>query len=193
MYRRAAIDGALVPLALSLLTAAAWITGFLRLASVHAEYIPMAPSTAIGFALLSATLMGLAYGATAVTRNAARAVAGLIAVLAVIKLVEFFTGAAALNLEATLVARPGEFGTVPLARMSPLTAVGFLLVSFAVGGLATAPNGKRCLAKAQPSISRCPASPPQRQAARSAWEWKVQSMPITSIVAGVFEEARRWR
>lgn len=129
-YRRAAVAGALVPLSLSLLAVVAWLTGFLRLASVRAEYIPMAPSTAIGFALV-----GVARDASAVTRNAARAVAALVTVLAVIKLVEFFTGAAILDLEAALVARPGEFGTVPLARMSPLTAISFLLVGFALAGL----------------------------------------------------------
>lgn len=136
-YRGVAIADALGPLVLALLALAAWITGFLRLASVRSDYIPMAPSTAIGFVLLSGTLIAFAFDARPATRNAARTAAGLLSLLAVIKLVEFLTGAAVLNLEAVLVAPPGEFGAVPLARMSPLTAVAFLGAGLALVLLAS--------------------------------------------------------
>jgi signal transduction histidine kinase len=134
-YHRVSATAAILPLGLALLALAAWTSGSLRLASIRAAYIPMAPSTAIGFLLASAVLIGLALDGTTARRNAARAAAAFLALLAVIKLIEFFTGIAALNLEAALVAQPGEFGRVPLARMSPLTAVAFLLVGLALAAL----------------------------------------------------------
>jgi signal transduction histidine kinase len=137
-YRSAAVVGAFVPLTLSLLALGAWATGFLQLASVRAEYIPMAPSTAIGFLSVSATLIAFVCSPTRVTREAAQGAAGIVVVLAVLELVEFSTGSAALNLEAALVARPGDFGSVPLARMSPLTAIAFLLAGLALAALSSA-------------------------------------------------------
>ena len=125
-YRSVALGSVLLPLVLALLGLAGWLSGSLRLASVRTQYIPMAPSTAIGFLLVSAAVIGIALEAGVAVRNAVRVVAALLSVLAIVKLLEFFTGTAALNLEATLVARPADFGTVPLARMSPLTAVAFL-------------------------------------------------------------------
>jgi signal transduction histidine kinase len=139
-YRRAALLGALLPLALSLLALIAWVSGFLRLASVHGAYIPMAPSTALGFLLISVALIGVIRSAAPAARQAARGAAAVIGVLAVLKLLEFFMGVAALNLEAALVARPGEFGAVPLARMSPLTAVAFLLAGLALAALTSLPE-----------------------------------------------------
>ena len=70
----------------------------------------------------------------------ARAAAGFLSLLAVIKLAEFFTGAAVLNLEAALVSQPGDFDAVPLARMSPWTAMAFLGSSLALALLAGAPT-----------------------------------------------------
>jgi signal transduction histidine kinase len=134
-HRGVAVVGALGPLVLALLGLAAWFTGFLRLASLRSDYIPMAPSTAIGFALLSTVLIAVSCDATVRRRHAARAAAALLSVLALIKLAEYLTGAALLNLEVALVAQPGSFGTVPLARMSPLTAVAFLLAGMALASL----------------------------------------------------------
>ena len=125
-YHQAALAAGLVPFVLAVLGLMGWLSGYLRLASVRAQYIPMAPSTAIGFLLVSAALTGVAFDGSPRVRHGVRAIAGLLSVLALIKLIEFFTGTAALNLEATLVARPADFGTVPLARMSPLTAIAFL-------------------------------------------------------------------
>lgn len=123
------------PLLLALLGLAAWATGALRLASLSADYIPMAPSTAVGFATISIALIALSLRATAATRKGSAVAAAALALLAAVKLVEFFTGAVLLNVEAVLVARPGAFGLVPLARMSPLTAVGFLLSGLALASL----------------------------------------------------------
>lgn len=139
-FRGAVIAGAGVPLTLATLGLVAWVSGALRLASFRADYIPMAPSTALGFLLVSATLIGRASDAGEHARNPTRAAAGLLSLLAAIKLIEFFTGAAMLNLEAALVERPGAFGAVPLARMSPFTAVSFLMVGLALAMSAGSPR-----------------------------------------------------
>ena len=148
-YRGAALAGAAVPLALALLGLTAWATGALRFASFRADYIPMAPSTAFGFVLVSATLIGRAFDPRDHARNATRAAATLLSLLAVIKLIEFFTGAARLNLEAVLVERPGAFGAVPLARMSPLTAVSLLMVGLALAMQVAAAVAIRRLGRAR--------------------------------------------
>jgi len=90
MYKRIAATGALVPLVFALLGVAAWTTGRLRLASLHAAYIPMAPSTAIGFLPVSVVLIATAFGRGRTTPLAVRAAAGLVFALASIKLVELF-------------------------------------------------------------------------------------------------------
>ena len=91
-YRQAATAGTLVPLAFGLLGLTAWTTGLLRLASVRAEFIPMAPSTAVACVLVSAALIALAFGHGTTTRNSVRAVACLVSTLALIELVKFFAG-----------------------------------------------------------------------------------------------------
>jgi PAS domain S-box-containing protein len=119
-------------LAFAVLSVVAWTTGYLRLASLRAEYIPMAPSTAVAFLLVSAALIALTRGGGAGIREGVRAAGLLVFTLAVIKLVEFASGVVIVNVEAALVERPGHLGAVPLARMSPLTAGGLSLTSLAL-------------------------------------------------------------
>src|SRR3954470_2710277 len=74
--------------ALGTLTVLGWITGIEALASVRAKYIPMAPTTALAFAILSAGL--LAQGRAHVAwRYVAAICEGLVAVLALAKGLEF--------------------------------------------------------------------------------------------------------
>jgi signal transduction histidine kinase len=127
-----------VPLTFALLGLAAWLTGALWLASFRGSYIPMAPSTAIAFTLVSVALITLTQSAGPIAREVVRAAALLVFVLAAIKVVEFVSGITILNLEAALIAQPGRFGTVPLARMSPVTAVTLALCGVALGSLAGA-------------------------------------------------------
>lgn len=140
MYLRAAVISAIFPLSFACLGLIAWTTGFLRLASVTDAYIPMAPSTAIGFLLIGGAIVSLAHRREDPVRIRARLAAALLSILAIIKLVEFFVNNPLLNLEAALVANPGEFGAVPLARMSPLTAVSFLLSGASLAMLTAAPK-----------------------------------------------------
>ena len=131
-YRHVATAGTFVPLTVGLLGLTAWTTGFLRLASVRTDFIPMAPSTAVACVLVSAALIALAFGHGTTIRNSVRAVACLVSILALIELVEFFAGVEVIDWETALIERPGMFGAVPLARMSPLASATFVMVGLAL-------------------------------------------------------------
>ena len=135
MYRRLATASALVPLAFALLGLAAWMTGRLQLASLRAEFIPMAPATTAAFVLVSATLIALAFGQGTTTRNVARVAAVVVFTFASMGVLEFFGVASVSDWEAAIIGQFGTFGAVPLARMSPLTATTFALVGLALGFL----------------------------------------------------------
>jgi PAS domain S-box-containing protein len=128
-YRRLATASALIPLAFALLGLAAWITGRLRLASLRTEFIPMAPTTAVVFVLVSAALIAVAFGQGTTMRNAVRAAACLVFIFACVGHLEF---------ETAFIGQFGTFGAVPLARMSPLTATTFALIGLALGCLTNA-------------------------------------------------------
>ena len=134
-YRRLATASTLLPLAFALAALVGWITGHLRLASLHTEFIPMAPATAVAFVLVSAALIAVAFGHGTTMRNAVRVAACLVSILAFMELVEFFAGFTLIAWDAALIERPGTFGAVPLARMSPLTATTLALVGLALGCL----------------------------------------------------------
>ena len=138
--RRLAVAASLVPFGFGVLGSVAWKTGVLRLASLHPDYIPMAPSTSILFILLSAALIVVAFGGGVPARRAVRAAALVVGAIALLMLVEFFLGMTALNLDTILVPTPGAFGVVQLARMSPVTAATFLFGSVAVMCLTGAPT-----------------------------------------------------
>jgi signal transduction histidine kinase len=139
--RRVAILAALAPLGLAALALLAWLTGALRLASLRTEYIPMAPSTAIGFLVVGTAIVGRASRDNQLTRRLAGLAAVYLSVLATITVIEFSSDLVAFNLERLLVADPGEFGAVPLGRMSPLTALAFLVTGVSLGLLARDTRG----------------------------------------------------
>ena len=116
---------------LSVLTTVAWATGFHLLASAGARYIPMAPSTALGFALMAVPLLALLIQPKArLSRLMGIAGGLLVLLLAGAKVVEFFSGLS-FGIEELMIRNPEMFGRVPTGRMSPITAGNFLL-----GGLA---------------------------------------------------------
>lgn len=126
VYFRIALIGSLVTLTLSFLTLAAWMGGWPLLASVRARYIPMAPSTALCFALLGGSLLAGLLASGRGLRTVSRFIALLVSAIAVVKLVEFATGWRA-GIEELLIRNPEMFGSVPTGRMSPVTAGNFLL------------------------------------------------------------------
>lgn len=131
-YRRIAFIGALATLTLGVITLIAWMSGFHLLASVRAHYIPMAPSTALCFALLGgALLVQLRSKGGRAGRCFLVFAAAVVAAVAVLKLTEFGTGRS-FGLEELLVRNPEMFGLVPTGRMAPITAGNFLLAGMAL-------------------------------------------------------------
>ncbi|MDP9292459.1 MAG: SpoIIE family protein phosphatase, partial [Verrucomicrobiota bacterium] len=130
--RRVTIICSVVSMLFGLMTIVGWTFGLQILASIRVKYIPMAPSTALGF-----TLLGLA----ALLRNLPtpfRVVATLciafITALGAAKLIEFFFGWS-FGLEEWIVRDPAMFGAVRTGRMSPIAALNFLLLCAAIFSL----------------------------------------------------------
>jgi len=138
IYQRLATSSAIVPLAFALLGLAGWMTGRLQLASLRTQFIPMAPTTAAAFVLVSATLIAVAFGRGRTTHNVARVAAGVVVTFASMGLLELFGVASVSDWEAATIGQFGTFGAVPLGRMSPLTATAFELVGLALGCLTSA-------------------------------------------------------
>jgi len=116
---------ALLAIALGLLTLIGWISGVPLLASVRANYIPMAPSTAFCFTLIGVGL--IAHLLKAALRWIPRVVASVVLAVACAKLVEIF-GDLNFGIDPWFVRNPGLFGAVPTGRMAPMTAINFLFI-----------------------------------------------------------------
>ncbi len=128
---RVALVGSALALGLGLLTIVGWSSGWHVLASVRAKYIPMAPSTALGFVFLGAALFAHSRWPGGRPARILSLVGALLATaLAITKLIEFSTGVR-FGIEELLVRNPEMFGAVPTGRMSPITASNFLLAGTA--------------------------------------------------------------
>lgn len=110
----------------------AWLAGNLQWASFDIKWIPMAPSTALAVALLTAAL-GLRLGSRRIDgpQVTAALFAWVTAAFTGLLLLQFafFPG---LDIERYLLPVPGRLGGVPLGRMSPLTALCLLLLGLAL-------------------------------------------------------------
>jgi serine phosphatase RsbU (regulator of sigma subunit) len=120
---------ALVATIIGAVTIVGWFTGIEALASVRAHYIPMAPSTGLAFALLGFAIIVRSSGG--LWRFACLLCAGIVALVATAKLIEFFAGVS-FGLEELLVADPAMFGAVRKGRMAPMTALSFLLATISL-------------------------------------------------------------
>ncbi len=110
---------------LALLALIGWSTHRLSLTSYGAAYVPMAPATAILFVLAGFFLPCSKARIMLWLRSVIFTAIGAVAVSELIgpgTLLPF-------TLDSLLIPQPGSFGSVVIARMSPLTSVVFLLVS----------------------------------------------------------------
>jgi len=117
---------------IALLTAAGWLVNAPFLAGQWGKSIPMAPSTALALLFLSGGVFSYAcWPAHRLTRPIGLAAAGLPALMGLLVLAQYFTGFDS-GVERALSATNEVLGRFPLGRMSPLTAVSFLLESGAL-------------------------------------------------------------
>jgi serine phosphatase RsbU (regulator of sigma subunit) len=126
---RISLGCSLVATTIGALTIIGWISGIEALASIRANYIPMAPSTALAFAMLGFAV--ISHSRARWLRIVAVLCACFVALLAAAKLIEFFAGTS-FGLEERLVADPAMFGKVKKGRMSPISAFNFLLMTMAL-------------------------------------------------------------
>ncbi len=131
-FKRASLVCMSVALALGIAAIAGWLLNLYTLAGIRSEYIPMAPSTAITFIILSSaffirTLKPLS--------NAGRLfsiiVSGFVLFVSSLVIIQFLGGISS-DIEKILVRTPAMLGRVPIGRMSPITAISFFLIGVSV-------------------------------------------------------------
>ncbi|HEX7592897.1 MAG TPA: hypothetical protein VF429_01880, partial [Anaerolineae bacterium] len=116
---------------IALLALVGWQVNMRFLAGQWDSYVPMAPSTALAFLLLAGALFGFArWHSQRASRLFALIAASGVCLLGVLVLAQFITGID-LGVEQVLSRTNELLGSTPLGRMSPLTAVAFVLESAA--------------------------------------------------------------
>ena len=118
---------ALATAIISVAASIGWLTNNLVLAAVDLRYIPMAPSTAIVFLLFSGGLWSaIGWGRAHWRRTAALTATILGLTISILILLRFFSDASP-DIERLLIANPPQLNLFPTGRMSPMTAVLFIL------------------------------------------------------------------
>jgi PAS domain S-box-containing protein len=142
-----------VSIAIALLALTGWATGRLILASFHADFIPLSPTSALAFLLLGETLLvSDRQRAHPRSRWLAGAATTLVLLIGLLILGQHLTGAD-LGLERWLSRSSATFGQVPIGRMSPLTAGTFVVASLAMLTLLASPVGWRLAREAAVSAA----------------------------------------
>jgi signal transduction histidine kinase/CheY-like chemotaxis protein len=132
--RRVALVGAATAAGLGALAILGWLTPARILSSFGPAFIPMAPSTALGFLVLGgATACHAAARSRAFATGSAAAAALAVSGVAAVQLAQYLSGSPS-TADVLLVPHPARFGTVFAGRMSPLTAIAFLLGGAALLG-----------------------------------------------------------
>ena len=120
-----------------------WILGLLIIASVNPDYIPMAPSTALSFIILSAALfIYIRQPVYPIARMFARVGVTLVLLISLLILSGFFRGIE-FEIEHLLFRHSKTLGNISVGHMSPLTAVNFLLAGAAILILLTSKENKQ--------------------------------------------------
>jgi PAS domain S-box-containing protein len=109
-----------------------YIPGLALLGSVHPDYIPMAPSTAVCFLILGIVILKFEQIQRQGTKYAIAIVLTLlVGLFGALELLGYLLGSD-LNFEDTLVPEFGTLNGVPVGRMSPATGALFFLSAIAV-------------------------------------------------------------
>ncbi|MBT9538006.1 MAG: hypothetical protein IVZ94_07715 [Nitrospirae bacterium] len=126
-YRAIVQVCALSTAGLGLIAIIGWLTNLWLLHSIRPDYIPMAPSTALAFIIMGGSLFVSARWSShylAILFSKVSAV--LVALFALLMLIQFFIGTD-FGIERLLAGESGTLRGFPTGRMSPVTAVSFLL------------------------------------------------------------------
>ena len=104
-----------------------WLTNLWLLHSIRPDYIPMAPSTALAFIIMGSSLfVSTRWASHHLATLFSEASAVLVALFALLMLIQFFIGTD-FGIERLLAGESGTLRGFPTGRMSPVTAVSFLL------------------------------------------------------------------
>ena len=128
--RRVARACAVVVALVAIVALIGWFTGRRSLASIRADFIPMAPNTALSFIVMGTALLLLSRGRTRDVLLALCASA-LVALVVLMRLSEYATRVD-LGVDRWLFQFPAQrLGLAPVGRMALVTALSFLLTSVA--------------------------------------------------------------
>ena len=134
--RRISLALTAAAIAMPLVSLIGWVTGIMLLASYGERFIPMAPSTAICFILLSLPLLiALRPRPGPVGSHGAGLAGGVVALYGFLVFFGWLTGWP-INPDDVLFKEMGTLETYPLGRMSPSTGVLFLLSGISLSALA---------------------------------------------------------
>ena len=120
-----------------------WALGSTFITSLSPHYVPIAPSTAGCFFILSASFLGcVLHPGSPTARTLARLCASFVILICSIILIAFFQGIA-FKAEYLGFYLPTILADFPVGHMSPITAVGFIAASGGVLCLIFSPEGKQ--------------------------------------------------
>jgi len=130
-YRVIAQACALSTAGLGLIAIIGWLTNLWMLHSIRADYIPMAPVTALSFIFMGSSLfVSTCWASHHLATLFSKVSAVLVAVFALLMLIQFFIGTD-FGIEKMLAGESGTLRGFPTGRMSPVTASAFLLSGLA--------------------------------------------------------------
>ncbi|HBG92266.1 MAG: hypothetical protein A2X54_03900 [Nitrospirae bacterium GWF2_44_13] len=120
-----------------------WLLDIRILHSIRADYIPMAPSTALVFIIMGSSLfVSTRWASHHFSILFSKVSAVLVAVFALLMLIQFFLGTD-FGIEKMLAGEPGTLRDFPIGRMSPVTASAFLLSGLAQLSLLCVPQAPK--------------------------------------------------
>jgi PAS domain S-box-containing protein len=132
VFARTTLVCSVVAVSLGGLAITGWLFHLRLLASLHKDFIPMAPSAAVAFLVLGGALLVTVFRPTGSTWHTLSLIAGAaVSLLCLWILTQFFLGSS-LDVEQLLLVAPERMGEIPVGRMSPITAANFALAGSAL-------------------------------------------------------------